>query len=189
MGPARRKEFGISSNEELYNPVTNAMAAKKIASSQGLKAWSTYTNGAYLKHMGKAVKKEANSLEEVQTAAWMPSLPGIPDPGDESFGDLLMPDGTLEIAEGVYSVAESIQKAALWIVKPKNWVRIAYVVGGGVVVSAALMSIISNTAAGKKAKAAVGSVVGGAVSVAPGGGTLRGAGRAAGNAVKKKVSS
>lgn len=38
---------------DLYNPSTNAAAAKKVCSMQGPTAWSTYTNGAYLKFLGR----------------------------------------------------------------------------------------------------------------------------------------
>jgi hypothetical protein len=49
MGPERRKWFGIKSNEELYDPLTNAKAAYKLWSSKekqgkgkGFTHWSTY---------------------------------------------------------------------------------------------------------------------------------------------------
>ena len=56
LGPARRKQFGISSNEELLDPRKNAKAAYQIwkergGGTQGLKAWGAYTNGAYKKYM------------------------------------------------------------------------------------------------------------------------------------------
>lgn len=47
MGPERRKEFGIKSNEELYDPLKNFQAAKKIYDQQGLGAWSVYRSGKY----------------------------------------------------------------------------------------------------------------------------------------------
>ncbi|CUU58200.1 Transglycosylase SLT domain-containing protein [Parafrankia irregularis] len=37
----------------LYDTHANAAAAKKVCSSQGPTAWSTYTNGAYLKYLGR----------------------------------------------------------------------------------------------------------------------------------------
>lgn len=40
MGPERRKQFGIGRNEELFNPVVNAKAARQIYMSQGWGAWS-----------------------------------------------------------------------------------------------------------------------------------------------------
>ena len=56
LGPARRKQFGISSNEELWDPVTNAKAALMILNSQGLGAWSVYKSGAYKNHLSAAQK-------------------------------------------------------------------------------------------------------------------------------------
>jgi hypothetical protein len=47
MGPERRELFGIRSNEELFDPLTNAKAAKAIYDQQGLGAWSVYKSGAY----------------------------------------------------------------------------------------------------------------------------------------------
>lgn len=47
MGPERREQFGIRSNEELFDPLTNAKAAKAIYDQQGLGAWSVYNSGAY----------------------------------------------------------------------------------------------------------------------------------------------
>ena len=48
MGPDRRKKFGLSSNEDLYDPLTNAKVAYAI-SNQGtnFKPWTTYTSGKY----------------------------------------------------------------------------------------------------------------------------------------------
>ena len=51
MGPERRAAFGIRSNEELFDPLTNMKAAKKIFDSQGLGAWSVYKSGAYKQHL------------------------------------------------------------------------------------------------------------------------------------------
>lgn len=79
LGPDRRLKFGISNNEELYNPVINAGAAYIIYKSQGLNAWTTYKNGAYLKFTGgkggtggapspSAADQATNSLSGVYAA-------------------------------------------------------------------------------------------------------------------------
>jgi hypothetical protein len=47
MGPSRRKQFGLKSNSDLFNPATNARAARGIWKSQGFGAWSVYKNGSY----------------------------------------------------------------------------------------------------------------------------------------------
>jgi hypothetical protein len=47
MGPERREQFGIESNEALKDPLINAKAAKAIYDQQGLGAWSVYNSGRY----------------------------------------------------------------------------------------------------------------------------------------------
>lgn len=51
LGPARRKEFGIKKNEELYDPYVNMAAAFKVYQNAGQKftPWSTYPTAASLK--------------------------------------------------------------------------------------------------------------------------------------------
>ena len=50
MGPARRKQFGLSSNDELFNPVTNIKAMMKVSSNcTNWKPWSVYKHGTYKK--------------------------------------------------------------------------------------------------------------------------------------------
>ena len=60
LGPDRRQKFGIKSNEELFDPVTNAKAAKYVMEKGGgLKAWSTYKGegkGAYAQFLESANK-------------------------------------------------------------------------------------------------------------------------------------
>jgi len=43
LGTARRKQFNLSSNEDLFDPVTNAQAALAILRSQGWGAWTANT--------------------------------------------------------------------------------------------------------------------------------------------------
>lgn len=47
LGPARRKEFGLKNNEQLFDPNTNAMAMKRVLQGSGPHAWTTYTSGKY----------------------------------------------------------------------------------------------------------------------------------------------
>jgi hypothetical protein len=55
MGPARRREFGLASNRELFDPAENARAANKISGDgRSWTPWSTYTNGAYKRHLDEA---------------------------------------------------------------------------------------------------------------------------------------
>lgn len=48
MGPARRKEFGISKNEDLYDPYTAARAAYKMSGGNNFYAWGPYKKKAPL---------------------------------------------------------------------------------------------------------------------------------------------
>ena len=48
MGPARRKQFGISKNEDLYDPYTSARAAYKMSGGNNFHAWGPYKKQAPL---------------------------------------------------------------------------------------------------------------------------------------------
>lgn len=56
LGPARRQQFGISDNSQLYDPATNAAAAfavyqeRKSFAGDGFTAWSVYNSGAHLRY-------------------------------------------------------------------------------------------------------------------------------------------
>ena len=54
LGPERRRQFGISSNAALFDPTTNAKAARLVYLSQGFGAWSVYKNGAYRQYLPAA---------------------------------------------------------------------------------------------------------------------------------------
>jgi hypothetical protein len=70
LGPARLKEFGLSSEDQLLDPVTNAKAAYAIRKSQGLSAWTVYKAGIY-----------KNFLAQAQAAKGAPSLATSPVAG------------------------------------------------------------------------------------------------------------
>jgi hypothetical protein len=54
LGPERRRQFGISSNAALFDPATNAKAARQVYLSQGFGAWSVYKSGAYRQYLTEA---------------------------------------------------------------------------------------------------------------------------------------
>ena len=51
LGPSRRKNLGLTDNRQLFDPLTNARAAKAIYDSQGLHAWTVYSKGLYKKYL------------------------------------------------------------------------------------------------------------------------------------------
>lgn len=60
MGDERRKAFGLKSNEDLFDPLTNLKAARRIYESQGIGAWGAWTNGSASKYL-EAARKAAGS--------------------------------------------------------------------------------------------------------------------------------
>ena len=85
LGPARRKEFGISSNEELKDPMTNARAALMVLNSQGLNAWSVYSEGIYKKYLPTAQKAydelKAQPVKLGRTLSKEQNISGMVAPG------------------------------------------------------------------------------------------------------------
>lgn len=80
LGAPRRKEFGISKNEELFNPITNGKAALKISGGSNFSAWTTYKNGAHLPHLPAA----RAALKNPQSAP----KPPTPTPGGVKLSPL-----------------------------------------------------------------------------------------------------
>lgn len=55
-GPARRAQFNLKNDAELFDPATNARAAFAISNGgANWNPWTTYTSGAYKKHLGAAI--------------------------------------------------------------------------------------------------------------------------------------
>jgi hypothetical protein len=132
MGPARRKAIGISRNEELYDPAVNARAAAMILRQQGLKAWSTYTNGAYKRYMtGSSVPAGGGATPAFDP--WDP-LDILPEGSTDKLQEAPILGGLGDVAEGVAATAETLQKAGAWLGSARNWVRIGYIVGGALLV-------------------------------------------------------
>lgn len=66
LGPERRKKYGLSSNEDLFDPRTNIKIAKAIFDEAGgsFSPWGAYTDGRYSQYLGtaqKAVEKDIPS--------------------------------------------------------------------------------------------------------------------------------
>jgi hypothetical protein len=168
MGPSRRAQFGITSNTQLYDPAVNARAAAKILSGQGLAAWSTYTNGAYKKY----IPSTAGSTNATQANWWDDFKKGFSDgfdmgPGpedlfdggtsnDPSLSDIPGAQQIGDIATGVGTIAEGVMKAGTWLGNSKNWIRIAYVAGGAMLVGMGLY-IVASPLLGKVAAATPGA--------------------------------
>lgn len=157
MGPARRRQFGISSNTALFNPAVNAKAAYAISSGgKNWRPWSTYTNGAYRLYLpsaksGTSSARQANWLEDwwneygggglFDGDNWKEGWDLGSELGDSwnDFWGTPAPDelltGEWKPGEsGIFSIATAIAGAAEWMSDAHNWLRVGYVVLGGALV-------------------------------------------------------
>lgn len=82
LGPARRRQFGINSNSDLFDPLTNAKAALAIYSQQGLRAWSTYTNGLYQRFI-----PQSQAVYQPGATATVPIAESVPDDDSDNYAD------------------------------------------------------------------------------------------------------
>lgn len=73
LGPERRRQFGIQSNDELFDPLTNARAAYQIYQQQGFNAWSVYRNGLHNQYLDNILLDESLTLPS--TAPYTPLVP------------------------------------------------------------------------------------------------------------------
>lgn len=78
------KKLGITSRDQLYDPAANAAAAKAVYDSQGISAWSAYTDGNYKKYLSSAqaaAGSPAITVYRMKTAegkgGYKPSKPGL----------------------------------------------------------------------------------------------------------------
>lgn len=131
LGPARRAQYGLQNNDELYDPVKNARAAYAIRRGQGWTAWSVYTNNRYKRYLSDAQNVK------------IPILPPIPD---------VVPDVATELAQIMNAPMEWINKGLF---------RVSMFVGGGVLLLAGIALLAmqgQNAAVAKLAKPIAGAV-------------------------------
>lgn len=80
LGPARRRQFGIPSNEALFDPLTNARAAFIVSGGGGnFRPWTVYTRGIYRNYLGAASAAAARVGDN-----FVQFLPGGPNAGAAS---------------------------------------------------------------------------------------------------------
>lgn len=139
MGPTRRALYNLRSNNDLLDPVVNARVMSEI-SKQGRNwaPWGAYTNGSYKAFMPKTSSGRAKLLGKL-----LGGISGAVDDARAAGG------AVVDVATSASQLVDAIQRSATWMAQPKNWVRVAYVGGGGVLVVAALVGVINSTQAGK----------------------------------------
>ena len=83
MGPARRAQYGLSSNDSLFDALTNAKVAYKMSNGgKNWGPWSTYTNGAYKKYYGGS----GGSISNYSDSAVSGAVKMSKDETAESYG-------------------------------------------------------------------------------------------------------
>lgn len=92
MGPERRAAFGLSSNRDLFDPLTNAKAAVAVSAGGKNKVpWSTFTNGAYEKFLTGGVTPDLNAGGAVDSpivaASFEDEIGGLLRPVWQMFGN------------------------------------------------------------------------------------------------------
>jgi hypothetical protein len=124
LGPERRKAFGLSKNEDLYNVATNAKAAYAISSGgKRFGAWSTYTAGIYLGYLPRA-RKAANA----------PDTSGGNSSGDASGGGVVQ-------ASNPFSFPGQVIDFFTFITDPITWMRAGMLIAGGLLLLFALNGV------------------------------------------------
>lgn len=127
MGPTRRKQLGISSNEELYDPAVNARAMAQISSGgSNWQPWATYTgpdgkgaDGPWRQYYDGAAPPVEGGIEQADL------LPDFAVPGLDALTDAF---------RGINASAELAVGLAEWVSNAHNWVRVAQVLAGGLLV-------------------------------------------------------
>ncbi len=131
MGPTRRALYGLASNDVLLDPAENARIMAWI-SHQGTSfdAWGAYTNGSY--------------------KDFMP--PKVPDPSIARYTAAPVEDTSWW--DGITKIGSALDKATGWVSNQQNWVRVLYVIGGGILVFVGIQTVITPYVAPVAKKAA-----------------------------------
>lgn len=136
LGPARRKSYGLPNNEALLDPRRNAMVMADISKQGGnFSAWTTYTSGKYKKYV-----KDKSVFDRLKD-----TVSGAQDGLQNAV------DTAQQTAQAAGTIASATAKTAAWISDSDNWVRIAYVIGGGLVVLVATGYLLKGTPVGDAA--------------------------------------
>jgi hypothetical protein len=135
-------ELGISSADQLYDPVTNARAMVKISGSgSNWRPWSTYPLRAAA-FLPAATAATGVFLANPTTAAQY-AVAGATQVSDAT--------GVGGLAQAVSEAVQTPVRVVNWLTEPGTWTRIAlFTLGGALVIGGALLFIrpMTETAAG-----------------------------------------
>jgi hypothetical protein len=147
--PVWVKTYPQWSVDWLKDPMHNAQAAKVIYNAQGLGAWEAYTNGAYKKYYSGSVSTGATATQ----AGWLQDFEkGFSNGWNFNFGqegqdlqqqyDESAAGQITNALGGLGQISDRIGAASAWLGNPHNWLRVAYVAIGGLVVLVGIGGIL-----------------------------------------------
>lgn len=88
MGPERRQQYGLRSNEQLADPMTNLRVAHGLSGGgKNFTPWSTYKSGAYKQYLG-----QAQNAARGGTGAAVGATTGAVDLAAETGGETAAPE-------------------------------------------------------------------------------------------------
>ena len=134
LGPARRAQFGITSNDQLLDPATNARAAF-ILSNRGTSTqpWTGYRAGV-------GVSTYAQWIPAARAAAQRVEAGGGPSSPVSSTA------GAAVAGVAASNPVQALGSAVGFVTDPTNWRRVGYVLGAIVLLFMGLAAILSDTA-------------------------------------------
>src|SRR5690606_5450658 len=110
LGPARRKQFGLDSDEELKDPATNAEAAYQVYKERGgtFEPWTTYTSEKYKEFLDEA-EKAAKKVDRGSGGG--PKQPNTPSGGSGGRRDgfSVSPERLIAYAKKTEQISETLQ--------------------------------------------------------------------------------
>lgn len=119
LGPARRAQFGIADNAALYDIATNAKAMVAISSGgTNWGPWTTYRGARYWLALPIATGAATTALA-ARGAAGVGA--GVTEP-------------ITDVTDAAVEAAAGVRKAGAWLSDRNNWIRVAKVVVGGLLV-------------------------------------------------------
>jgi len=127
MGPARRNQFGIRSNTQLFDPLTNAKAAVAIAGGgASFQPWTTFTHGTYKQFLN------GNVPPNLTAAGAGTGLNGTPTATQASLGG----DIADAFLSGFYPIINVIGNGATWG---------GMMIGGGLILAAGIFMLFKGS--------------------------------------------
>lgn len=96
LGPERRARYGLSSNEQLFDPVINARVMAGISNrGTSFSAWTTYTSGKYRKFL---IAAPGGGVQPI------PGNPPVVQPGQTQLSGLPIFEGIPTWAIAVFGI-------------------------------------------------------------------------------------